>query len=94
MYNKIQKHLSNKKENNKKPLKNIKTKRIVSDDIQNGTRIPHPVTREREHACIRLYEDERIEDILREMQNIKLDIVKIKQQISAHDYNICKKLKK
>jgi len=70
---------------------------IISDDEQDKLEeIIHnkPIFREREHASIRIYQDKDIQNIYQLISEIKIDIIKIKRQISAHDYNIISWLKR
>jgi len=47
-----------------------------------------PKKRLKEISAIRIYSDPDIGNILREMNFIKQEIIGLKRQISAHDYNI------
>ena len=53
----------------------------------------NPKKRLKEMSNTRIYSDNRIEEILQILRNIKIDIKDIKSQISAHDYNIEKVIK-
>lgn len=59
----------------------------------NEIEIPHPNKRATEFPCIRIYEDDRIEEIIDKIERLHKDLVTIKKQISAHDYNIMEKFK-
>jgi len=52
----------------------------------------HPNDRLKELPSIRIYSDENIELILNEVRSIRIELNKIKSQISAHDYNMVNKL--
>lgn len=51
-----------------------------------------PNKRLAEISAIRIYSDDNIELILNELRSIRLELNKIKSQISAHDYNMSSKL--
>jgi len=52
----------------------------------------HPNDRLKELPSIRIYSDENIELILNEVRSIRIELNKIKSQISVHDYNMVNKL--
>ena len=80
----------NKKNNNSS---NIRKRKIISDKLQNEHLYNRPNERLKEIQVMRIVEDENIEYIYQEIKNIKHEIIKIKQQISAHDYHITNLLK-
>lgn len=66
---------------------------IISDKESDALNYNRPKKRAKEFAGIRIYQDDRIEELQHQLNKIKQDITTIKQQISAHDYNIVKVIK-
>jgi len=65
---------------------------MINKDNDFSIQIPHPNDRLKEISSIRIYSDDNIELILNELRSIRLEINKLKSQISAHDYNMVNKL--
>lgn len=65
---------------------------MADENNDFSIKLDHPNDRLKEISAIRIYSDDNIELILNELRSIRLEINKLKSQISAHDYNMVNKL--
>jgi len=66
--------------------------KLIESDEEYEKKYNRPKTRLKEISAIRIYQDKDIGNILQLITEMKQEIIGLKRQISAHDYNISGRL--